>query len=138
MKKKSVFFSGMVLLVAIIAATAFYMYQKPRTSLADVKADYSVSAKDLYAAFQQDEKKASQQFVEKVVEVTGTVDNVQVSDSTISVLLVGDEMGGVNCSVRKNQDGAETTPAKGATVKVKGRCVGFLMDVNIVDAVIEK
>jgi hypothetical protein len=138
MKKKSLFFSGIVLCVVVVAATAFYLYQKPRTSLADVTPDYVLSAKELYAAFQQDEKKASRKFVEKVIEITGTVDNVQVTDSTISLLLVGGDMGGINCSVRKNLQGGETTPLKGATVKVKGKCVGFLMDVTIVDAIIEK
>lgn len=137
MQKKKIFFAGIVLCLLILAVTAFYWYQKPRTSVADIKPDYTISANDLYKAFEQDENKANQQFIKKVVQVTGTVDNVQVTDSTISLLLSsGNEMGGINCSVTKSKNTEQTIPAKGATTHVKGRCVGFLMDVNLVDAVI--
>jgi hypothetical protein len=138
MKKKKLLLLGVVLCVLIIAATAFYWYQKPRTSLTNIKADYSLTAKELYDAFQQDEKKANQQFLEKVIEVTGSVDNVQATDSTISLVLAAGEMGGINCSVRKKNSDEEMAPAKGTNIKVKGRCIGFLMDVNLTDAIIEK
>ena len=101
MKKKKLLLLGLLVCVLVIAATAFYWYQKPRTLLTNVKADYTLTAKELYAAFQQDEKKANQQFLEKIIEVTGTVDNVQATDSTTSLVLAAGEMGGINCSVRK-------------------------------------
>lgn len=138
MKKRGLFFSAILLCLAVIAAIAFYMYQKPRDNLNNIKPDYTLSAKDLYTAFQQDEKKAGQQFLDKVIQVTGTVDNVEGTDSTITLLLAGDEMGGINCSVRKIEGNKEMVPAKGAIIKVKGKCIGFLMDVNLVDAVIEE
>ena len=137
MKSRKLFFIGIVLCL-VVAAAAFYWYQKPRASLTNIKPAYTLSAKDLYTAFQQDERKANELYLEKVVQVTGTVDNVQVTDTTISLLLSGEAMGGINCSVRKTDGGNETVPAKGAAATVKGRCVGFLMDVNLVDAVIEK
>jgi hypothetical protein len=138
MKKKGYIFSLVVLCLLIIAATAFYLYQKPRTSLTNIKPAFTLTARELYEAFKQDEQKANKQFLEKIILVSGTVDNVQVTDSTVSLLLNGDEMGGVNCSVKKSRDDELQIPSKGATVKVKGRCVGFLMDVNLVDAIIEK
>src|SRR6476660_1838348 len=111
MKKKKLLLLGVLLCVLVIAATAFYWYQKPRTSLTNVKADYSLTEKELYDAFQQDEKKANQQYLEKVIEVIGTVDNVQATDSTISLVLAAGEMGGINCSVRKKNSNEETVPA---------------------------
>jgi hypothetical protein len=138
MKKKKLILFGVVLCILVIAATGFYWYQKPRSSLTNIKPDYTLTAKELYEAFQQDEKKANQKFLEKVIQVTGTVDNVQSTDTTISLVMTGGEMGGVNCSVRRNNKTQETVPVKGANIKVKGRCIGFLMDVNLVDAIIEK
>lgn len=137
MRKKKFVFAGIALCLIVLAATAFYWYQKPRSGLSDIKPAYTLTAQDLYTAFQQDEKKANEKFVEKVIEVNGTVDNVQQTDSTVSVLLSsGNEMGGVNCSMAKN-DHKGNIPAKGSAIKIKGRCVGFLMDVNLVDALIE-
>lgn len=138
MKKRKLFFSGIIVCILLIAATAFYWYQKPRTSLNNIKPDYTLTAKQLYDAFQQDEKKANKQYIEKVIMVSGVIDNVQVTDSTISLVLKGGDLGGINCSIKRNDSKEEPMPPKGENIIVKGRCIGFLMDVNLVDAVIEK
>ncbi len=125
-----------MLCLIVFIATAFYWYQKPRDSLTHAKPAYTLTAKALYDAFQQDEKKANQQFLKKVIQVTGTVDYVQATDTTITIVLAASNMGGINCNVRKEKD--DVIPVKGNAVTVKGKCIGFLMDVNLVDVVIEK
>ena len=138
MQKKKLFFAGIVLCL-VVAVTGFYLYQKPRASLDDIPPAYTLDAAGLYNSFQQNEKKANEQYVGKVLLVKGTVDNVQVTDSTISVQLSsGNDMGGINCSVAKGKNNKNNLPSKGSLVQVKGRCVGFLMDVNLVDALIEQ
>jgi DNA/RNA endonuclease YhcR with UshA esterase domain len=139
MQKRKIFFVAAVLCFLIIGMTGFYWYHKPRTGLSDIKPDYTLSAKELYTAFQQDEQKANEQFVSKVIQVKGTVENVQATDSSLNVQLSsGDVLGGVNCSLVKDADNAPLTPSKGAVVEIKGRCIGYLMDVNLVDAVIKQ
>ena len=139
MQKKLLFFAGIVLCLLMIGVAGLYWYQKPRTSLSNIKPAYTISANDLYNSFQQNEQKANHQFLEKVVQVKGVIDNVQVTDSTISCLLSADNpMGGINCSLSKNKMNKQMLPAKGNVIQVKGRCVGFLIDVNLVDAIIEK
>jgi DNA/RNA endonuclease YhcR with UshA esterase domain len=138
MRKKTIFFAGTAVCLLILAA-AFYWYQKPRAGLMNTKPDYSMEAKELYTAFQQNEQKANSRFIEKVILVKGTVDDVQAADSTINILLSGSNgMGGVNCSVSKDNNTLPALPLKGTVIQIKGRCVGFLMDVNLTDAVIEK
>lgn len=137
MQKSTFFFAGIVLCLLILT-TAFYWYQKPREGLTDIKPAYTISAKDLYSAFQENEEKANQKFLKKVIEVKGIVDHVQVTDSTVNLLLSsGREAGGINCNVIKGKNKEREIPLKGAVITVKGRCVGFLMDVNLVDAVID-
>jgi len=138
MRKKTIFFA-VIALCLFIAAIAYYLYQKPRSSLANVKPAYTLNATELYNAFTQNEQKANKQFLEKVIQVKGTVDNVEVTDSTISLLLSsGNPLGGINCTVAKNKNDKENIPPKGGVVEVKGKCIGFLMDVNLVDAIIEQ
>jgi len=138
MRKKTIFFAGIVVCLLILAA-GFYWYQKPREGLINTKPDFTMSSEELYTAFQQNEQKANSRFIEKVILVKGTVDNVQASDSAINIQLSArNEMGGVNCSVSKNDKVSPALPVKGTVIQVKGRCVGFLMDVNLVDAVIER
>jgi DNA/RNA endonuclease YhcR with UshA esterase domain len=139
MQKKKLFFVGIILCIVIVAVTGFYWYQKPRAGLADIKPVLTVSAQSLYKAFQQDEIKANEQYVAKVIQVKGIIDNVQATDSSISLLLVsGDPTGGVNCSIIKDETNANLQLTKGKEIQVKGRCIGYLMDVNLVDAVIEQ
>ena len=137
MQKKKFVLGGIILCLLIVIAASFYWYQKPRISLSDKKPADTLNAKDLYTAYQQDETKANEQFLGKVVQVKGTVDNVLQTDSTVSLLLSSNnDMGGVNCSMAKNKQNQPTLPVKGAAIEVKGRCIGFLMDVNLADAVI--
>jgi len=138
MRKKTIFFA-VIAICLFVAAIAYYLYQKPRSSLANVKPAYSLNATELYNAFTENEKKANEQYLEKVIQVKGTVDNVEVTDSTISLLLsAGNPMGGINCTVIKNKNDNQNVPKKGGVVEIKGKCVGFLMDVNLVDAIIEQ
>jgi len=131
MKRKWVLIIGLILLL-FTAAWVYYLYQKPRADVAAIKADYSITAEKLYNDFATNEAEADKKYSGKVIEVTGIVADVQVSDSAVIVLLAaGNETSGINCSF-KNTNVALT--GKGKTVEVKGRCTGFLMDVNLVDA----
>lgn len=136
MQKKTIFFVGIALCLMVAAAWGYYWYQKPRTSLKNVAPDYTITAGDLYNAFVQNERQANSQYNGKVIAVTGMVQTVQTTDSTTSILLASDDdMGGINCSLAKPA-APQTLPEKGQSIQIKGRCTGFLMDVNLVDAVI--
>ena len=87
--------------------------------------------------FVWNEEAANKKYISKVIEVTGVVTDVQSADNTVMVLLSsGDEAGGINCSFLKNLK--KPIPKTGESIKVKGRCTGFLMDVALVDAVLIK
>jgi hypothetical protein len=137
MQKKTLFFAGIVICLLVFSIIGVYWYQKPRAGVSDIKPDYTIGAKELYSAFEQDENKANEQYVGKVIEVKGAVDNVQLTDTTVNLLLTGNVAGGINCSIKKEKNDQKAMPLKGDVVTVKGRCVGFLMDVNLVDAVIQ-
>lgn len=135
--QKKFFIAAIILYLAVAVAAGFYMYRKPRANVEDIKPAFTLSAAELYSAFKRDEKKANERFLKKVIQVKGAVDNMQVTDSAISLLLQsGDDMGGVNCLVRREKVAKQSPPLNGSVISVKGKCVGFLMDVNIVDAVI--
>ena len=138
MQKKTIFFAIAICCLTIIVISGVYWYQKPRESITEMKPAYTVSAKELYEAFQMDEGKANKQYLEKIILVSGTVNSVQATDTTINLLLSsGNEVGGINCIISKKPGNNVKLPEKGAITEVKGRCIGYLMDVNLIDAVIE-
>jgi hypothetical protein len=135
MKKKVV--SIVLALVLAGLAYGFYLYNKPRTDLAGLRPTVIIDAISLYKAYQTDEPSSDKKYLNQVIEVNGTITDIQQTDSLISLELNAAGSGGVNCSIPNVARKKIGIPTKGSSVKIKGRCTGFLMDVNLVDCVIE-
>ena len=127
----------LIVSIAILCTIAWgvHLYFKTRPDIGSMKASVSLSATSLYAQYQKDEAPANTLFLEKIIAVDGEVLDVSKTDSTLSIQLKGGDNGGVNCSIRNIP---KTIPQKGSRVTIKGKCSGFLMDVNLVDCVLEK
>ncbi len=125
---------ALVLCLAVGATVAYYLYSKPRPGVEDITPAYTLTANELYTLCNQNEQQANEQFKNKVVQVTGKIDAIESTDSTMNVIIAAADMGGINCSFVEKP--AAYTPTKGESITVKGRYTGFMMDVNLVDAVI--
>lgn len=137
-KRTRTFLGGILLLVVIAAACAFYMVSKPHTNVADDKADVALTAETLYKNYLSNEADADKKYLNKVIEVTGKVGAHTNEANNHFILLKTNEYGGVNCQVMMDDTKAFDTLNKDALVTIKGRCTGFLMDVNLTDCVIIK
>ncbi len=134
MKRKNIFL--LLLVIAIGGAVGGYLqYNKPHKNYAKAKADISINAQELYSAFEKDETVANNKFLSKVLEVDGEIVTIQSNpNGSITIALI-DEMMGVSCTfdsvyVFKNQSLFDNSENK-STVKIKGRCDGFLTDVRL-------
>jgi hypothetical protein len=137
MKVKLAIIAGSVILLLICAAVGWYMYNKPHQGVADIEADVHITAADLYGDFQRDENLANKKYLSKVIEVAGTVSEVQnVNGSQIILLSSGSDMGGISCQLANDKNN-KADVKKSTTITVKGKCSGFLMDVNLVDCVLK-
>ncbi len=138
MRKKYFLIAGIVLLC--LAGWGFYQYQRPRANIANKTADVTIDAADMFGQFQKDEPSANKKFLDKIIAVKGEVVDVQQTDTTMSLQLKGNDLGGVNCSIKtdKGIDYQTNVLKKGAVVTVKGICTGYLMDVNLVDCALDK
>lgn len=136
MRKKYFLIAGIIWLVLV--GFGLYYYNKPHTSAANMEIDASIAAVDLYNQYAENEISANKKFLDKIIEVKGkVVDMQQAGNSTNIQLDGGSPAGGVNCSIAENSSQIKL-PGKGSMVTVKGRCSGFLMDVNLVDCVLEQ
>ena len=132
MRKK--IFLSICLVVCIGIAVGIYLYQKPRSTAASQQTDFTLSADELYHQFEANETVANQKYAGKIIEVTGTVGEVQKTDSACSVLLTTTAAtGGINCSLAAAN---MNTIQQGERITIKGKCAGYLMDVNVLDAVL--
>jgi hypothetical protein len=137
-KKRTILWGGIVLLTLIAAAWAYHLYVKPHESAADETTDFTISADSLYQQYRNDEHSADQKYLGKVVEVSGKLAEIQHSgNSEIWILSPQPGGGGINCQLFAGTK-VDPEPKSGDVVTVKGRCTGFLMDVNLADCVLSK
>ncbi|MGF7231759.1 OB-fold protein [Arachidicoccus sp.] len=139
MKRKRAFLTVVIIifLLGMIGATwGWIAYHKTRPMLSSIKADAKITSEELYSAFSTNENNANKLYLNKIVEVSGSIASVQQdkTQTTIELQAGNDALGGINCAMRN----VDNSAIKGQTIKIKGRCIGFLMDVNLVDAVIVK
>lgn len=114
------------IVVALVLGLRSYSATVPDASGRD--ADITLSATELFAAFQTDEQAANARYNDKVVRVHGVVRGVEPGPdgrSTV-VLATEDVLGGVVCEFPA---GASHDCQVGTTVTIQGFCSGFNLDV---------
>ncbi len=137
-KKRTILWGGIVLSLLIVAAWAVHSYMKPHQSAEGETTDFTVSADTLYQQYQKDEHSADLKYLGKVIEVSGKLAEIQHSgNSEIWILSPQPGGGGINCQLFGGTK-IDPEPKNGDLVTVKGRCTGFLMDVNLADCVLRK
>lgn len=138
LKKTAILWVGIPLLLLFGFAWAYHQYVKPHQSAAGDSADFTLTADSLYMQYQADEHAADQKYLGKVIEVSGKLSEIQHSaNSEIWILSPQPGGGGINCQLFAGIK-PDPEPKSGDLVRVKGRCTGFLMDVNLADCVTRK
>lgn len=129
---------ALVALLAVVAIGGLWQYHKPTRNLATETADLSISAPELYRQFSEDESQANGQYLDKVVQVRGTLQSINRGEGGMLNLILdaGSEMGGIICEVPKGNLPAGLNLQTGKELTVKGQCTGFLMDVVLVKCVV--
>lgn len=131
MAKKLIIFLAVT---GIAFTVAWYWYNKPREGVADKTADVQISAAALFTAYNSDEQTANKIFLNAVIEVKGIIDDVQVSNQdAIVILSTQPEGGGTSCRFSPASKLDTAKFKNGMEVRIKGRCAGFNVDVNLVD-----
>lgn len=124
------------LTIAVVGGlVGLYMFNEKVPTLDSVKADFTMTADELYNAFDENEEAAMTQYQDKVIEVSGVVRRTKVDSNQFNVVLKasGSMTGGINCAMR---DLSVESPAKSSEITIKGRCQGYLMDVVLNNCVI--
>ncbi len=125
------------LLAVIGAGVGYMMYNKPHKDIKSTKADISISAEELFAAYESDESAANARFLDKMIEVKGKVLEVKTDEdgNTVVSLEGGGMMFGVICNLDALSEHKRTEFQTGEEVSFKGICTGLLMDVVLVRCV---
>lgn len=127
---------GLLLLVAVILGGLYFFKEYNRGLEGAGKADYTVSCQSLFGEFEADEKAANAKYLDKVIEVEGTITDVSKNkEGKIILSLEGGMLFGVTCQLFESDKVDQNKYKKGQKVKLKGVCTGFLSDVVLVRCV---
>jgi len=119
-----------VLFIAVSGIlAALILYNKKHPDTAKAKPDFVVTATVLQKEFEDNEAAASARYINKILEVSGTIVTITPTDSisTNISLKTGSDFSSVICTFP-----AITDPSKfktGDEIALRGECSGFLMDV---------
>ena len=130
MSKKTVYILVFILVAIGIAFAVWkYTFRTSETSVASKKPDIETTAAAILAEYETDEAAANLKYLDKIVAVSGTVATVTEDSLSVSVYLKESEsVAGVMCTFDKAAADVSGITA-GATVRIKGLCAGYLIDV---------
>ena len=134
--KVALFFVSFIALAGILAA--LYMYNLKHTDMAKAKPDFVITATALLKEFEDNEAAASAKYINKIVEITGTVATVKPAENNIvNISLVTEsDLSSVICTFTAISD--PSSVKAGDAITLRGECSGFLMDVLLNNCVILK
>ena len=120
-----------IIIIILCAAYLVFRYvNKPHESMERSRVDFQMTAEMLFQEFDEDEALANEKYLDKVVQVSGRIEHVNVDgEQTEVVLSAGGLMGGVSCSLDPFSEGQQKNFMPGQEVTFKCNCTGFLMDV---------
>lgn len=134
-----------ILLFAVAIIGGFivnhYVFHKKHKNTFELKADYSLTADDLFKEFETNEDNANTKYLGKILDVEGKILGIKELSGSYQLSFV-DEIFGVTCMIDSNyavQQKDELLALKaGDFIKIKGQCNGYLSDVKLDRCVIEK
>lgn len=126
---------AVVLLILIGVGTGFYMWNKPHKKVEDTKG-ISITAAALSKEYNADEKASDAKYLNKAIEVTGTVGEIDKNQDggTMAILQTEDPAAGIQCTMRDKS----VVITKGQVVTIKGFCSGNgITGVSLTDCVLK-
>jgi hypothetical protein len=107
--------------------------------MAKAKPDFIITATLLQKEFEDDEAAASSKYINKILEVTGTIASIKPADKQIISISLNTASGlsSIICTFEAINDPSRLR--NGDEITLRGECSGFLMDVLLNNcALIEK
>jgi hypothetical protein len=112
----------LILLAAAGGTIAYFQWNKPHEDVAS-EAGVKTDAIALYKLFTTDSVTAKKNYIQKVVEVSGTVNSVSKNQQNQAIVLIRTAADGayINCTMEQQTDAVKA----GAVVAIKGICNGI-------------
>ncbi len=138
MKGNSYIKIGIISIASIVCILSVYgIFNYKGVDTREAKTEISITTNELFKDFDSDKETSLNQYIEKAIEVNGTLYKVTRKGDTYSLLLRGNQINKlVLCEMQKDQAPIVEALKIGDEVKVKGILKGFLMDAILLNCII--
>ncbi len=115
----------------------YYIFNFRGIDIRSVNTEVRITTNELFKDFNSEKETSFNQYIEKAIEIKGTLYQVTHKGDTYSLLLRGENLESlVLCEMQKDQAPIVKTLTIGDQVKVKGILKGFLMDAIVLNCII--
>ena len=132
MIKKNIRLIGVLILlvVSLVAWFGYSEYNRKPASMADTRADYTFTTTTLITAFEKDEAGDNKIYLDKVLEVEGTIKESTADEKGFYTITIGEDasLSSVRCSVDSLFSSKAAALQAGGLIKVRGICTGYMAD----------
>lgn len=91
MKKKVLL--GLLIVLFVSIPIVWYVFTVKFDNTNEIKPDYKVEAMTMISEFNNNSSKANAKYVEKIIEVSGSVGSIEKVDSTANIKIIDEESG---------------------------------------------
>ncbi len=132
-KKLRIFIVVLILFIVGSFTVGYIMWNKPQRKVENEKG-IEITSAQLVKDYQANEAEANKKYLDKAIQVTGTVTDIKNNqDGNSTVTLASDDaFTGVFCTLKEKPGSISA----GSAVVIKGICSGMLSDVRLREAVI--
>lgn len=124
-------------LALAVAVYVYFNFLKTSPSMHRQEASSQITAEKLYEEFEADEVAANSKYLNKVVEVSGLIESIDVPEGELPTILI--QTGGfglVKATLEHAEELDNNQLAVNEHIKIRGECIGLLLDVLIINSVI--
>ncbi|WP_420386919.1 OB-fold protein [Roseivirga sp.] len=128
----------LVVMISAIAAVVIYReFLSTGPGMKSREVAHELTATELYDAFDMDEAAAEQKYLGQVLAIEGKVSSITKDESgNYAISLETSGFGLVKCTLEKGYGIGSLTEQYRGKLRLKGECLGFLLDVQIGEAII--
>ena len=120
---KRIIVIALLVVLAVAAFVGYRMYQEKTPDIVNRKPDVVITATALIAAFEQDTGAAAKSYIDKVLEVSGTVTSIDTAGSV--VLGDANTLSSVTVSLDRRHSTDYKNLKVGETAVLQGVCSGY-------------
>ena len=123
----------LIIAITVLAIFFYKEFQRKPADLTNTEPALKVSVTTIVELYQNYETKANQQYLNKVIQVSGPIAEIINQQDTFVNIMLGDTISlhKVSCILNKAHLKNVKNYKVGQQINIKGICTGFLIDVEL-------